>query len=45
MAAFLLDEHLGGRDIAVDETGMTEFDLPLEGDEVANVLDTEDIGE
>ena len=45
MAAFLLDEHLGRRDIAVDETGMAEFDLPFEGDEVADVLDVIDIGE
>lgn len=45
MAAFLLDEHLGGGDISVDETGVAEFDLPLEGDEVADVLDAEDIGE
>ena len=45
MAAFLLDEYLGGRDIAVDETGVAEFDLPLEGDEVADVLNAEDIGE
>ena len=45
MAAFLLDEHLGGRDIAINEAGMAEFDLPFEGDEVADVLDAEDIGE
>ena len=45
MATFLLDEHLGGWDIAVDETGMAEFDLPFEGDEVADVLNAIDIGE
>lgn len=45
MATFLLNEHLGGRDIAVNETGVAEFDLPLKGDEVADVLDAEDIGE
>ena len=45
MAAFLLDEHLGGRDIAINEAGMAEFDLAFEGDEVADVLDAEDIGE
>ena len=45
MAAFLLNEHLGGRDIAINEAGMAEFDLPLEGDEVADVLNAEDIGE
>ena len=45
MAAFLLDEHLGRRDIAVNETGVAEFDLPFEGDEVADVLDAKDIGE
>ena len=45
MATFLLDEHLGRRNIAVDETGMAEFDLPFEGDEVADVLNAKDIGE
>ena len=45
MATFLLDEHLGRRDIAVDETGMAEFDLPFEGDEVADILNAKDIGE
>ena len=45
MAAFLLNEHLGGRDIAINETGVAEFDLAFEGDEVADVLDAEDIGE
>ena len=45
MAAFLLDEHLGGRDIAINEAGMAEFDLAFEGDEVADVLDVIDIGE
>ena len=45
MAAFLLNEHLGRRDIAVNEAGVAEFDLPLEGDEVADVLNAEDIGE
>ena len=45
MATFLLDEHLGGWDRAVDETGLAEFDLPFEGDEVADVLDTKYIGE
>ena len=45
MATFLLDEHLGGRDIAVDKAGVAEFDLAFEGDEVADVLDVEDIGE
>ena len=38
MATFLLDEHLGRRDIAVDKAGVAEFDLPLEGNEVADVL-------
>ena len=45
MAAFLLNEHLGRRDIAVNKAGVAEFDLPFEGDEVADVLDAEDIGE
>ena len=45
MATFLLNEHLGRRDIAVNETGMAKFDLPFEGDEVADVLNAEDIGE
>ena len=45
MATFLLNEHLGRRDIAVDKAGVAEFDLPFEGDEVADVLDAEDIGE
>ena len=45
MAALLLNEHLGRRDIAVNETGVAEFDLPLEGNEVADVLDVIDIGE
>ena len=45
MAAFLLNEHASGRYIAVDETGMAEFDLAFESDEVADVLDAEDIGE
>ena len=45
MAAFLLDEHLGGRDIAINEAGMAEFDLAFEGDEVADILDVIDIGE
>ena len=45
MAAFLLNEHLGGRDIAINEAGVAEFDLAFEGDEVADVLDTKYIGE
>ena len=45
MAAFLLNEHLGGRDIAINETGMAEFDLAFEGDEVADILNTKYIGE
>ena len=45
MATFLLDEHLGRRDIAVDKAGVAEFDLPFEGNEVADVLNDEDIGE
>ena len=45
MAAFLLNKYLGGWDIAVNEAGVAEFDLPLEGDEVADVLNAEDIGE
>ena len=45
MAAFLLNKYLGGRDIAVDKAGVAEFDLAFEGDEVADVLDAEDIGE
>ena len=45
MATFLLDEHLGRRDIAVDKAGVAEFDLPFEGNEVADVLNAEDIGE
>ena len=45
MAAFLLDEHLGGRDIAINEASMAEFDLAFEGDEVADVLNAKDIGE
>ena len=45
MAAFLLDEHLGRRDIAVDKAGVAEFDLPFEGNEVAYVLDAKDIRE
>ena len=45
MATFLLDKYLGGWDIAVNEAGVAEFDLPFEGDEVADVLDSEDIGE
>ena len=45
MAAFLLNEHLGGRDIAINEAGVAEFDLAFEGDEVADVLNAKDIGE
>ena len=45
MAAFLLDEHLGGRDIAINEAGVAELDLAFEGDEVADVLDAKYIGE
>ena len=45
MATFLLDKYLGGWDIAVNEAGVAEFDLAFEGDEVADVLDAEDIGE
>ena len=45
MATFLLAEYLGRRDIAVDKAGVAEFDLPLEGDEVADILNAEDIGE
>ena len=45
MATFLLNEYLGRRDIAINETGVAKFDLSLESDEVADILDVIDIGE